>query len=370
MLDWGADPEDQLRLMEQTTHLPRNTVQDLFAADRPCPICDEVSLTVAHLNDLPDYVKCSSCESLFVLDAGSDLVMFGSISPDYPQTASFSLKRWLALPAVAAKAAEERSSQADQSQAQLTPQVDEADEQAAPGGEGPPAGTDGYQPADLPAPELPAAQPPVTADDADAAAQQAPFEPERGQRFRVIVQAPPIFPTDRCAHCYRTPASRRLTATGDFEPRRSFELPLCSVCHARVNAQSAEERNSRLIAHLSSVLVGAMIFVITLTLARLGVEAAMFLSIGMATALGALGYGATALITLSRLPDHVPSEDAIFVQTTALIQLSKKENGVAFSWRNSRYADDFLAANQQHVAGEITKVYESGRINQPAVTKR
>lgn len=358
--------------MEKTTHLPRSTVEDLYAADRPCPICSEVALTVTHLNQLPDYVKCSRCESVFVLDDGSELVMFGSISPEYPKTSDFALKRWLAVEVVAAKSAEERSPPAARKPDQPSPPFGVSAKPAAADGDTPPFGmssADGYRPADLPAPELPTADPAAAEQLAEGTPRQGPFEPERGQRFRVIVQAPPQFPSDRCAHCYRAPASRRLTATGEFEPERSFELPLCSVCHARANAQSAEERNSRLIAHLSSVLLGAVVFVFALALARLA-QAPMFLSVGLGTALGALGYGAAALISLSRLPEHVPAEDAIYVQTTALIQLRKKENGLAFSWRNSRYAEDFYAANRQHVAGEITKEFESGRIGRPAVTNR
>lgn len=345
--------------MEQTQHLPRTTVEDLYAADRPCPICAEVDLSVTHLQDLPDYIKCGSCGSVFVLDSGSDRVMFGAISPDYPQTSRFALKRWQTVEAVRAAAAEERAPALDSSQ----------DEPAPPFGAAAAAALDANQSLPVGQPEAaPTAHAPAV--DQPAAQPFEHFEPEPGQRYRVIVLDEPAFPSDRCAHCYRAPAPRRIPASGELDPPRSFEIPLCKVCFGRATTQSGEEGNARLIAHLSSVLVGAALFVLTLALSRLGAQLPMFLSIGLGTILGALGYGTAALVTLSRLPQYPPTEDALYVLSTALIQYRKMEDGLAFSWRNPRYAERFLAANQAQAVGEVTKVFESGRINRPAVTNR
>lgn len=145
---------------------------------------------------------------------------------------------------------------------------------------------------------------------------------------------------------------------------------MCTVCHARATAQGEQERNARLVAHLSAVLVGAVLFVFTVGLARLGANLAMFLSIGLGTAVGALGYGTVALLTLSRLPQYEPSEDARYVLSTGLIQYRKREEALAFSWRNPSYAERFLVGNRDQTVGGITKVFESGRMSAPPVTKR
>lgn len=343
--------------MEQTQHLPRTTVEDLFAADRPCPICAEVALAVTHLDGLPDYVKCSSCASVFVLDRNSELVMFGSISPDYPETARQALKRWMTIEAVQAVAAQERSPASESPGKQPTPPFGAAED-------------DSHQPPRAEQAEQQQIQPPSDRQPAEQGDYIAPLEPEPGQRYRVIVSGEPEFPSQRCAHCFRSPAARRILATGDLDPPRGFVIPVCKVCYSRATAQTPEERNARLIAHLSSVLVGAVLFVFTIALARLGANLEMFLSIGVGTAVGALGWGTTALLTLSRLPQFPPSDDARYVLSTALIQYRKREEGLAFSWRNPRYAEQFFAANKGQAIGEITKVFESGRMSTPAVTKR
>lgn len=343
--------------MEQTQHLPRATVEDLYAADRPCPICAEVKLTVTHLDELPDYVKCSKCDSVFVLDRNSELVMFGSISSDYPETSRHALKRWMTIEAVQTVAAQERSPVSETPGKQPTPPIGAGED-------------DKKLPASVEQVERRQDQLPPDREPAEQEDYIAPTEPEPGQRYRVIVSGEPDFPDQRCAHCFRTPAARRILATGDFEPPRGFEIPVCTVCYSRATARTPEERNARLVAHLSSILVGAVLFVFTIALARLGANLEMFLSIGVGTAVGALGWGTTALLTLSRLPRFQPSDDARYVLSTALIQYRKREDGLAFSWRNPRYAEQFFGANQGQAVGEITKVFESGRMSPPPVTKR
>lgn len=376
--------------MDQTQHLPRPTVEDFHVADRPCSVCTEVALTVTHLDGLPDYVKCGRCQSVYVLDSYSDLVMYGSVSADYPATSKQVLKRWLPAEAVKALAAEERTPTVSGEGEEPTPPFGigaEASDSDRPAPSTQPFGlgeleqysqqagepspepepSDGQMPARAAAVE-PA--PPEAAAASDQPATAVSFEPERGQRFRVIVDGEPAFPSDHCAHCDRTPAPRRLPASGELDPPRSFDVPLCATCYRRANAVTEEERNSRLISHLSSVLIGAVSFVLTLALCSAGLDASLVIGIGSATAIGAFGYGVAAYLMLRRPTEFAPPEDANYVATTVLIQSRPNQAGLAFSWRSSRYADRFFAANGPQVQGGITKVFESGRIQRPAVTKR
>lgn len=372
--------------MEQTQHLPRTKLEDRFAADRPCPICGEVELAVTHLPDLPDYVKCDNCGSIFVLDTDSELVMYGSVSGDFPTTSRRILKQWLPIEVIQATAAQERPPRATAAGKAETPPfgVTGPPSPVSPKSNHdpptPPFGfarkeqvSDRQPPASLPATDDPSssALPRVEPPPAPAAPpKSAPLEPEPGQRYRVIVEGDPEIPLDHCSHCYRAPARRSTLARGDYESAAAFEIPLCASCYARVSSRTDEERNSQLVGQLSAVLAGGVTFVLTMALSRFGLQAAMFFSVGLATAAGAFGYGAAAFLLLRRPKQFELPEDAQYVQSTVLIQSHKNDPGLAFSWRNQRYAERFQAANGTRVKGEITKVYESGRIRSSAVTKR
>ena len=94
-------------------HLPLNTLDDEFATNLACAVCGEITLAVVHVEDLPDYVKCTNCESAFILSQGAHWAMFGSISSDYPRTEKTVLKRWNTLEAVQAMANSERAAEVD-----------------------------------------------------------------------------------------------------------------------------------------------------------------------------------------------------------------------------------------------------------------
>src|SRR3970040_2311443 len=95
--------------MDRIQAIPRQTVEADFAVKRACAICGVASLTVIHLERLPDHIKCSNCGSAFVLSEGANLVMYGSIPAHYPSTRGYALKRWVALAAVPVKASAERT---------------------------------------------------------------------------------------------------------------------------------------------------------------------------------------------------------------------------------------------------------------------
>jgi hypothetical protein len=351
--------------MEDIKHLPRAAVDDAFAADRPCPICDTVALTVEHLEDLPDYVQCSSCDSAFILDAHSEMAMYGSISADYPATQEYALKRWVALEAVQVKASAERIPAAKPDLKPPTPPfgIGRA------GGEDAPAPTPAFdrnQLEDLkpeqaqPAPEeLPRQEPTPVGDQ-----REGPIEPEPGQRFRAIIAASkPILPRENCSHCLRQPAPRRIEVTGDYEGALPFEIPLCQVCYRRATAKTEEEQTARLIAHLSAALIAAVLIVLALAIGLIDLRGNLLVGLLLTVALGAIGYGLPARALLNRRPTYRPPADAMYVQTTLQIQPGRDADRLAFSWRNPRYAARFHASNSEAAEGEVTKVFESGRLS-------
>src|SRR3990170_2326619 len=73
---------------------PRITIDDSLVQNWACAICGEPTLRVAHVENLPDYVTCASCGSVFVMEEGGERVMYGKIPPQFPGTAEIALRQW------------------------------------------------------------------------------------------------------------------------------------------------------------------------------------------------------------------------------------------------------------------------------------
>ncbi len=87
---------------------PRAKLDDTFIEGRDCAICGESALQVVHLPNLPDYVNCSHCKAVFLVEEGGERVFYGEIPEEYPKTAQFALRQWAWPEAVANRAREER----------------------------------------------------------------------------------------------------------------------------------------------------------------------------------------------------------------------------------------------------------------------
>jgi hypothetical protein len=375
--------------MERIQPLPRNNVEANYAAGRSCAICGQAALSVVHVAKLPDYVRCSSCASAYVLGEGSSLVMYGSISANYPATREFALKRWIALPAIEVRARAERGAvpaplavvgpePANEVEAlPLDPaSADSAEEPTPPFGIGSAAGQNngGAERAPTPpfgigtlneflgqAPGAPILETAETAGDAELGHESA--EPDPGQRFKVIVGAqPPKFPADLCAHCLRQPADRGLVVIGADPNRTRYPIPLCRQCHQRVKARSSEEKNSWLAVHLGSIAIGMILMVTLLAVDILDVQQAPLASILILGALGLIGYTLPAMLLLGRLSRLPPAVDASYVRSTLQVRPGLNGEPTGYLWRNRGYADRFAAAND---TVEVVRIGESNGLEQP-----
>ena len=358
--------------MERIQPLPRARVEDDYAAGRVCAICGQLALAVVHLKRLPDYIRCSNCGSAYVLGEGSSLVMYGSISADYPDTRDFALKRWVVLPAIQVKATAERAvvvapmaAPAQDSGYTIEAQpvdpaaVESAEEPTPPFGIGSLAGQNNgaAERASTPPfgigtlkeflggqPGSPVAEQPERAADAEFGHESA--EPDPGQRFKVMVSAAsPSFPADLCAHCLRQPADRGLVVVGADADRTRYQLPLCQQCHQRVRARSDEEKNSRLAVHLGSIAIGMVLMVTALALGVLDLRQAPLAAVLLLGALGLIGYTLPAWLLLGRLSRLAPAADAAYVRSTLQVRPGLNGEPNAYLWRNRGYAERFAAAN-------------------------
>lgn len=355
--------------MQNTKPKPRPAVEDSFAADRPCPICASMSLSVTHLEELPDYVQCAACGSAFVLDAYSDMALYGSISPDYPDTQQFALKRWVALESVAARASTERRQSAPIEARPQTPPFGGAPAEAGRSEtQAPPPDVSVHERADMPTaePEASTEDLPHQAPVAVAGAERGPIEPEPGQRFRVIVAGlQPKMPNDHCAHCFRSPAPRSISITGDYPDAQPVQIPLCQVCHRRATARTEEERTSKLVAQLSAALIAAVLIVFAMAIGLIDLRGNLLGALLLALILGGLGYALPVRALLRRVQGYRSPQDSIYVNSTLILQPRRDGEELEFLWRNASYADHFQASNLDIAEEQITKVFESGRLSEP-----
>ncbi len=356
-------------------HLPLKIVDDKYAVGRACAVCGESTLSVVHVENLPDYVKCAQCESAFVLNEAADWAMYGSVSLDYPETRQMVLKRWTTLEAVQTMASSERTSENDVNELDTVLGAgDELGSETTPafgfGGNGAGQPTKGLEPPTPPfgIGELDEfeAQSPRSSDpppDSTESLEEAAdvSEPEPGQRYIVtLAQKTASLPSERCAHCLRQPAPRKLNLALGSDQDLSYPVPLCDSCHARASVRSEEQKTSKLVAHLSSILVASVFIVGALAAGLVNLQEIGMIDLLLIGTLGLVGYGATAVLLLRRSSRLPPSEDAQFVRSTLRLRDHK---GLAFGWRNRGYAELFSSANEDYLLGDLVRISDDDSKN-------
>jgi hypothetical protein len=357
-------------------HQPLKTVDDKFAIGRTCAVCGESGLSVVHVENLPDYVKCINCESAFILNEAADWAMYGTVSHQYPETGQMVLKRWTTLEAVETLASSERTSENDvnQSETELSAE-DELGTESAPalglGGNGadqalagvtaptPPFGLGELDEFEAQSNNGSSDPPPYLAESLAETADIS--EPEPGQRYVVtLAQKTASLPSERCAHCLRRPAPRKLLFALGSERDLGYQVPLCESCHARASVRSEEQKTSKLVAHLSSILVASVLIVGALAAGLVNLQEIGMIDLLLIGTLGLVGYGVTVFLLLRRSSKVPPSKDTQFVRTTLRLRDHK---GLAFAWRNRGYAELFSTANEDYLLGDLVRISEENSTN-------
>jgi len=373
-------------------HLPLSTLDDGYAAGRACAVCGESTLSVIHVENLPDYVLCMNCDSAFILNQAADWAMYGSISHDYPATGQMVLKRWTTLEAVETMANSERISEQDGSE----PQVEASgfgsettlpvEPESTPGA-GAKLGSETTPPFGLGSNGAGVAEaglaptPPFgigeldefVAESANSDSDPAPVlaepleetadvsEPEPGHRYVVsLAQKTASLPSERCAHCLRRPAPRKLLFALGGDQDLGYQVPLCESCPERASVRSEEQKTSKAVAHLSSILVAGVLIVGALAAGLVNPQQIGMIDLLLIGALGLLGYGVTAFLLLRRTSKYPPSEDAQFVRST--LRLWDHES-LEFGWRNRGYAELFSRSNEETLLGDLVRVSDDDAKN-------
>lgn len=394
------------------TSTPRVTLNDEFIDGMNCAICGQDSLQIVHVDNLPDYVVCAQCNSVFVVEEGGERVMYGKIDPSYTETHRFAFRQWVWPSAVERRAAQERTPTAPTAEpvapfstdapppeppsevpivspdsepfieydpSELEPKIESdihEDVVKIPSKSLDTSGVKIESPAIPASPEvkevsIPKAEPPIK----EAEVPQAPSlvlpenDPPQGYRYRVVLRGRKVkFPRNVCAHCMATPTRSKVTVAASLPKGKvvgqrqatTFKIPLCSKCNKRAARRSDEEKVGRLQMHLISTLVALVLFVAMLALGVDPRERELVDTLTLAF-LVAIGYTGSALLIGSRLGPYPVPPDAAYVRTTLLVPSEVESLETAFEWRNQAYADRFHQVNEENSLGDIVKVKD--RIN-------
>ena len=171
---------------------PRITIEDSLVQSWACAICGEPKLRVAHVENLPDYVSCANCGSVFVMEEGGERIMYGKIPPQFPGTAEMALRRWAWPEVIQQNAMLERSEPTSEAE---TP------------------GQDMFEPIGLPEPGPPPIKHPVPGPEQPAAAAAASEN---------TTEEKPSRPADGGA---QEPAARFAALLRSYEEAPPLEVP-------------------------------------------------------------------------------------------------------------------------------------------------
>lgn len=339
----------------------RSEIEDGFIADLSCAICSAPALRVNHLQDYADYVSCEECGSSFVVEADGERVLYGRISEQYPDTEKAVLKTWVTLASVAHTASAER-----ERKAAAQPDIPDA---AAPPADDVQAAALLEAPADaapeLSVQEIPRAEVPLLPSiEGEPPTEAAQVLADKRYRVR-ISQDKVFFPASACAHCSSSPAESWIAIRGSLPignnpaqwRRANFRLPLCAKCHKTATARSIGQRNARLQAHLTSMVVGLALVVAAMSLGVIDFARNFSIGLLLLGIFAVAGYLLPLGLLLPRARSARPSPETSLIETT--LQMHESTGNIAesfFDFRNESYARLFFKFNPNSVVGEVKEL--------------
>jgi hypothetical protein len=382
----------------------RLEIDDGFVVERDCAICTAPALRVHHLPKFADYVSCDECDSSFVLEEDGDRVLYGKIAEEYTDTAKVVLHNWMSLTVVDRLATSERMRKG-LSVPEIPEMMAPEDIEARLGG--PPEHveeTTAQRPvkdADvIDVLELPEAMALVDSgarlDEGPEPPLEAPSEaPAKGQRkslhafddesdtssedvideatlaaprtvYRVRIEGESVyFPVKGCVHCMSTPADHKLSVPGSLpvgfpshrRRRAVFSVPVCADCRRQYNARSEAQKNARLQAHLSSLIVGLALVVVAIGLDFINMDRNAAVGLLLVGIIAGIGYLLPVGFLLERTKRIPPLRESYLVRSTLSIRAPDEPAAeTLFDFRNQDYANLFWESNPKVALGNVREI--------------
>ncbi len=163
----------------------------------------------------------------------------------------------------------------------------------------------------------------------------------------------------------KTPADYKTSVIGSLpvgiisskRRRAVFSVPICTECRQKFSARSEPQKNARLQAHLTSLIVGLALVIAAVGLEVIDMSRNAAVGLLLAGIIAGVGYLLPVGFLLERAERISPLRESHLVRTTVLVR--PPEEPVAeslFDFRNQEYAQLFRKSNPNTAAGEIEEI--------------
>jgi hypothetical protein len=195
--------------------------------------------------------------------------------------------------------------------------------------------------------------------------EEAPSTPQE-KYFRVRLEGESVyFPMKSCLHCMKTPADHKTSVIGSLPTggtmgrrrRAVFSVPICTECRQKYSAKSEAQKNARLQAHLTALIVGLGLVVAAVGLDVIDMSRNAAVGLLLAGIIAGVGYLLTAGFLLPRTQRIPPLPETHLVQSTLKVRAPDEPAAESyFDFRNKEYAKIFRDANSKAALSDVEEV--------------
>jgi hypothetical protein len=181
--------------------------------------------------------------------------------------------------------------------------------------------------------------------------------------YRVRLEGESVyFPAKACVHCMKTPANHKTSVIGSLPAgssggrrrRAVFSVPICTECRQKFSARSEAQKNARLQAHLTSLIVGLALVVAAVGLEVIDMSRNAAVGLLLAGIIAGVGYLLPIGFLLARAERISPLRESHLVRTTLLVHPPDEPVAESlFDFRNKEYAQLFRESNPNAAVGEV-----------------
>jgi hypothetical protein len=198
---------------------------------------------------------------------------------------------------------------------------------------------------------------------AEAEPVEEPVEGEPETYYRVRLEGESVyFPTKACVHCMKTPANHKTSVIGSLpvgisasrRRRAVFSVPVCTECRQKFSARSEAQKNARLQAHLTSLIVGLALVVAAVGLNVIDMSRNAAVGLLLAGIIAGVGYLLPVVFLLDRAERVSPHRESHLVRTTLLVRPPDEPVAESlFDFRNKGYAQLFRESNPNAAMDDV-----------------
>jgi hypothetical protein len=183
--------------------------------------------------------------------------------------------------------------------------------------------------------------------------------------YRVRLEGESVyFPLKSCMHCMKTPASRKTNVVGSLPTggtlgrrRAVFSVPICSECRQVYLAKSEAQKNARLQAHLTALIVGLALVVAAVGLDVIDMSRNAAVGLLLVGIIAGVGYLLPVGFLLERAGRIPPMRETHLVRTTLSVRAPEEQVAESyFDFRNKEYAQLFRESNPKAAVSEVEEV--------------